>query len=438
MINIDWQQIRNTLAKRIPKAKFNAWVQPIHATVDGNILNITVPSRFFLDGLQEFYGKLLQDIVTDAYGAGLVQLRYAINADLRLPAQQATEKAQAATPSTVDGNLDMRLTFKNFVVGSSNEFSHAACLAVADSPGHTYNPLYIYGGVGLGKTHLINAIGNILVKKSGFKLAYRTSEHFTNELVSAIRSGTTLQFRDRYRQIDVLVIDDVQFIAGKGSTQEEMFHTFNALYDSGKQIIFTSDRTPHEINNLEERLKSRFSWGLVADIQPPSLETRMAILECKIELAGIVLPQDVIYLLAARITSNVRELEGALTRLTAHASLTGKKITASFAREVLREQLREHMQAVNTNDIQKRVAAYYNTRVQDMHSPIRARNVSFPRQIAMYACKQLTSLSLPEIGNSFGGRDHTTVLHAVRKIEKMMMEKPEFNNEIQQLLESLR
>ena len=432
--NINWQRIYDALAEQVPASKFDAWIRPIHAVVNNHQLHLSVPSRFFLDGLRDHYEKPLRKLVKKEFGSN-VEVIFAV--DTSLGTTPKVEDPQEKT-SSVDGFIDPRFTFENFVVGSGNEFCHAACRAVAEKPGEIYNPLYLYGGVGLGKTHLINAVANSILEKDDMKIAYRTSERFTNELISAIRGGTTEQFRNRYRQVDVLIIDDIQFIAGKGSTQEEFFHTFNALYEIRKQIILTSDRSPRDMNHLEDRLKSRFNWGLVADIQPPDLETRQAILSRKAELAGVSLSDDVAFLLASRISNNVRELEGALTRLTAHATLTGKIIDIDFARHVLRDLLHEQVRTITVEDIQKKISGYYNIRIQDMRSKKRTRNIALPRQIAMYACKQLTSMSLPEIGESFGGRDHTTVLHAVRKIERVKQESSDFHDEIERALNLLR
>ncbi|PIQ64521.1 MAG: chromosomal replication initiator protein DnaA [Zetaproteobacteria bacterium CG11_big_fil_rev_8_21_14_0_20_59_439] len=433
---IDWQRILDELAEEVPAARFDAWIRPVRAAVEGRTMILSVPSRFFLDNLRDHHEKAIRKKVQQHFGEDVL-IEFGVNPDLAVEQPQPGKTGEVTT-GQVDGFIDHRFTFANFVVGPSNEFCHAACRAVADLPGSIYNPLYIYGGVGLGKTHLINAVANELLNQNHFKIAYRTSERFTNELISAIRNSTTQQFRDRYRQVDVLIVDDVQFIAGKASTQEEFFHTFNALYEVRKQIILTSDRPPREMNHLQERLKSRFGCGLVADIQPPSLETRQAILNSKAELAGIELPADVTALLASRITSNVRELEGALTRLTAHATLTGRTIDMDFSRRVLRDLLHEEVRAVTVEDIQKQVANYYNIRLQDMRSKKRTRNVAFPRQVAMYCCKQLTSLSLPEIGEAFGGRDHTTVLYAVRKINEMMQGNESLEVEVERMMQMLR
>jgi len=433
---IDWQVILDALAENVPAARFDAWIRPIHASVEGHTLILSVPSRFFLDNLKIHHEQDIHQLVEEYFGAK-VSVEFRTDPSLSPETTGAPKDVHPAS-AQVDGFIDPRFTFANFVVGPSNEFCHAACRAVSDQPGMTYNPLYLYGGVGLGKTHLINAVANELLKKDNVAIAYRTSERFTNELILAIRNGTTQQFRDRYRKVDVLIIDDVQFIAGKASTQEEFFHTFNALYEVQKQIILTSDRPPREMNHLQERLKSRFGCGLVADIQPPSLETRQAILTSKAELAGVHLPGEVTALLATRITSNVRELEGALTRLTAHATLTGRIIDMDFSRRVLRDLLHEEVKVVSVEDIQKHVANYYNIRLQDMRSKKRSRNIAFPRQVAMYCSKVMTSLSLPEIGECFGGRDHTTVLYAARKIDNLQQQDEGFKDEITRMMALLK
>ncbi|MDQ7011490.1 MAG: chromosomal replication initiator protein DnaA [Mariprofundaceae bacterium] len=430
---IDWQMLAGRLQGNIPAAKFDAWIRPIRAEANGEGLTLNVPSRFFLDGLKNHYEQDIIELVKQEYGDH-VTVRFAV--DTSLAPSAAKEPAHHA--GSVDGYIDPRFTFDNFIVGSGNEFCYAACRAVVDKPGESYNPLYLHGGVGLGKTHLINAVANALIEKDNIKIAYRTSERFTNELILAIRNNATHQFREQYRQVDVLIIDDVQFIAGKASTQEEFFHTFNALYEVHKQIILTSDRSPREMSHLEERLRSRFNWGLVADIQPPDLETRLAILASKAELAGVSLDKDVAHLLASRITNNVRELEGALTRLTAHATLTGKQIDMDFARHVLRDLLHEEIRSISVEDIQKKVAGYYNINLRDMRSNKRTRTIAFPRQIAMYASKELTTLSLPEIGDLFGGKDHTTILYAVRKIDNLRKESREFDEEINRVLSLLK
>jgi len=427
-----WQIVIKRLQDQLPSQKFDAWINPLEAELVDNTLVISCASNFFINGLKADCGSLFEHCVQSEFGQDTT-IQYKVSS------LKATSEGKKTTlPSTIDGNIDPRFTFKNFIVGSSNEFAFAACQAVADKPGESYNPLYLHGGVGLGKTHLIHAISNQLAKKNDIKIAYRTGERFTNELIKAIGSRSTDQFREHYRKVDVLIIDDVQFIAGKTSTQEEFFHTFNALHEVHKQIILVSDRNPHDMSHLEERLRSRFNWGLVADIQPPNLETRLAILASKTELAGITLDKDVSYLLASRITNNVRELEGALTRLTAFSHLTKKSIDMDMAKNVLREQLHVVVRSITIEDIQKKIADYYGIAPKDMKSNKRSRNIAFPRQVAMYISKELTQSSLPEIGSYFGGRDHTTVLYAHRKIDAQRQEDRAFDDEISHLLNTLR
>jgi len=432
-----WQRISDRLKEEVPESRFDAWISPVSATQDGKQLILAVASRFFLDGLRNSYATRIAELVKETAGSD-VNISYVINPLLGTQDNHKQDTPDQTRLSLVDGYIDPRFTFKNFIVGSGNEFCHAAAQAVAEKPGEIYNPLYLYGGVGLGKTHLINAVANTLISKNSYRIAYRTGERFTNELIQAIRNGSTDSFRNQYRQVDILIIDDIQFIAGKDRTQEEFFHTFNALYEIKKQIILTSDRSPRDLTNLMERLRSRFNWGLVADIQPPDLETRLAILSSKAELAGVRMDPDVASLLATRITNNVRELEGALTRLTAHATLTGRTIDVTFARHVLRDLLHEEMRAISVEDIQKQIATYYNIHIREMSSSKRSRTIAFPRQVAMYACKELTTMSLPEIGARFGGKDHTTILYAVRKIAKMRTEDENFDEEISRIIAQLK
>jgi len=433
-----WQQIQNNLQQNIPASRFDAWINPIVAEVQDDVLLLKVSNRFFLDGLKSNYGQQITAALQAIAGTTMT-VDFTVDASLdELKHADQSSSQTSDQPMPVDGYIDPRFTFENFVVGSSNEFCHAASRAVADKPGEIYNPLYLYGGVGLGKTHLINAVANALIAKNHTRIAYRTGERFTNELIQSIRTGSTEDFRNQYRKVDVLIIDDIQFIAGKDRTQEEFFHTFNALHEVKKQIILTSDRSPRELTNLMERLRSRFNWGLVADIQPPDLETRLAILASKAELAGVYLDKDVAHLLASRITNNVRELEGALTRLTAHATLTGRTINIDFARHVLRDLLHEEQRAISVEDIQKKIASYYNINPREMRSSKRSRTVAFPRQVAMYATKDLTTMSLPEIGAEFGGKDHTTILYAVRKIEKMRGDDDDFDDEMDRIMALLK
>ena len=353
-----------------------------------------------------------------------------------------TPAVRFARPSDYDQPacvLNPKYTFESFVVGSCNQFAHAAAQAVADMPSKTYNPLYVYGGVGLGKTHLMHAIGHLIKSRnSSLRLTYISSEKFMNELINAIRYDKTINFRDRYRTIDVLLMDDIQFLAGKERTQEEFFHTFNALYEQQKQIVISSDCLPKDINSIEERLRSRFEWGLIADIQPPDLETKIAILQKKAENNRFTLPDEVAEYIAHAIKSNVRELEGALTRLIAYASLTGTAISLATAQQVLRNIIASQEKRVTIDLIQKRVSEHFNLREQDLKVRSNTRAIAFPRQVAMYIVKQLTTASLPEIGRQFGGKHHTTVLHSINKIEEMRRSDKELNRTITRLMDALQ
>jgi chromosomal replication initiator protein len=332
--------------------------------------------------------------------------------------------------------LNPKYTFDTFVVGSSNQFAHAAAMAVAESPSKAYNPLYIYGGVGLGKTHLMHAIGHaIKTRNKHLCLTYISSERFMNELINSIRYDKTLAFREKYRNIDVLLIDDIQFLAGKERTQEEFFHTFNALYDAQKQIVITSDCPPREIPTLEERLHSRFEWGLIADIQPPDLETKVAILKRKAEQEKINLPDNVALFIASKIKSNIRELEGALVRLIAYSSLTGLPMSISLAQDTLKGIIDEEDKTITIELIQKTVADYYGLRISDLKSKNNSRSIAVPRQVAMYLCKRMTKASLPEIGREFGGKHHTTVLHSINKIGELYDQKEDFHRVINSLID---
>ena len=341
--------------------------------------------------------------------------------------------------ATQSGKLAPRYSFDAFIVGPSNQFAHAACRAVAEAPSRSYNPLFIYGGVGLGKTHLMHAIGHYVVTHlSGLKLTYISSERFMNEMINAVRYDRILDFRERYRSVDVLLVDDIQFIAGKEGTQNEFFHTFNALYDAQKQIVISSDCPPHEIPSLEERLRSRFEWGLIADIQAPDLETKVAILRKKAEAEGIPLPDNVAIYIAGKIKSNIRELEGSLIRLIAYASLTGREISLALAQDVLRNVLQHDDRAVTIEIIQKFVSDYYQLKLGELKSRNNSKSIALPRQVAMYLCKSLTNASLPEIGRSFGGKHHSTVIHSIRKIEDLRQRDADFNSLINNLTESFR
>ncbi len=335
--------------------------------------------------------------------------------------------------------LNPRYTFDTFIVGSSNQFANAACRAVAEAPSRSYNPLFIYGGVGLGKTHLMHAIGHYVLQHARqLKLTYISSERFMNEMINALRYDHIIDFRERYRTVDVLLVDDIQFLAGKEGTQTEFFHTFNALHEAQKQIVLSSDCPPHEIPSLEERLRSRFEWGLIADIQPPDLETKVAILKKKAETEAVPLPDNVAIYIAGKIKSNIRELEGSLIRLVAYASLTGRDLSLPLAQEVLKNILDHDERAVTIEIIQKFVADYYQLKLADLKSRNNSKSVAMPRQVAMYLCKMLTRASLPEIGRSFGGKHHSTVIHSIRKVEQRRKSDGDFNTQITNFLESFR
>jgi chromosomal replication initiator protein len=340
----------------------------------------------------------------------------------------------------VSGDLwfNPRYTFDTFVVSSCNQFAHAAAMAVAEQPARNYNPLYIYGGVGLGKTHLMQAIGNQLAQRDGLRMRYISSEHFMNELINAIRFEKTYEFKEKYRNIDLLLVDDIQFLAGKERTQEEFFHTFNALHDGQKQIVITSDVTPREIPTLEERLRSRFEWGLIADIQPPDLETKVAILRKKAEAEGAKVPDDVALLIASNTRSNIRELEGGLIRVVAYASMTGREIDVDLAKEILKDFLIPDSPALTVEAIQRVVANHFKIKVSDLKAKNNSQAIALPRQIAMYLCKRNTDCSLPEIGRKFGGKHHSTVIHAIQKIERKRKEDKEFDRVIETLDEQLK
>ena len=341
-------------------------------------------------------------------------------------------------PQISGATLNPKYSFESFVVSSCNQFAHAAAMAVAEQPSRAYNPLYVYGGVGLGKTHLMQAIGNRAIERGSQRLAYVSAESFMNELINAIRFEKTLEFKERFRNVDVLLIDDIQFLAGKERTQEEFFHTFNALYDAQKQIVITSDVTPREIPTLEERLRSRFEWGLIADIQPPDLETKVAILRKKAETDRSPIPDDVALFIASNCDSNIRELEGAHTKVVAYASMSGREVTLDLARETLHNLLPNESPAATVDSIVKLVSNYYNMPVSDLKSKNNSPQVSFPRQIAMYLCKQQTNCSLPEIGRRFGGKHHSTVIHAVQKIEKKRALEKDFDKLIESFIQSLQ
>ena len=441
-----WDQVLARIETKINRHSFYTWFKPTsYAGEDGQGIRVRVPNSLFRDWLTKHYAAVLDEALAevDRRGTSILFLTDDGIAAMAAPAELVDTALPEAEPESIEeereGGLAPRYSFDTFVVGGSNQFAHAACRAVAEAPSRSYNPLFIYGGVGLGKTHLMHAIGHyVLNHLKSLKLTYISSERFMNEMINAVRYDRVLDFRERYRSVDVLLVDDIQFLAGKEGTQTEFFHTFNALYDSQKQIVLSSDRPPHEIQQLEERLRSRFEWGLIADIQPPDLETKVAILKRKAEGEGVALPDNVALFIAGKIKSNIRELEGSLIRLIAYASLTGREISLPLTQDVLRNVLQNDERAVTIEVIQKFVADFYQLKLVDLKSRNNSKSIAMPRQIAMYLCKSLTNASLPEIGKSFGGKHHSTVIHSIRKIEDLRKRDGDFNTHLNNLSDSLR
>ncbi|NLC43338.1 MAG: chromosomal replication initiator protein DnaA [Clostridiales bacterium] len=415
-----WEKTLQLVRNEITDVSFDTWIKAIEpVSIKGDQLYLCVPNDFTKSILEGRYTSLISSAVKQISSKSYyVSFVLTSEADKYMDKPEKTEGEE----DKVYGHLNPKYTFDTFVIGNSNRFAHAASLAVSESPAMAYNPLFIYGGVGLGKTHLMHAIGHaILSRNKKSKVLYVTSEKFTNELISSIQTNKNVEFRNRYRNVDVLLIDDIQFIAGKESTQEEFFHTFNTLHEANKQIVISSDRPPKEIPTLEDRLRSRFEWGLIADIQPPDLETRIAILKKKADLENLEVDDEVLAFIAKRIESNIRELEGSLTRIIAYSSLTGSNLDVATADEALKDIISNHRPRKITPElIQKVVAEHFQMKIEDMKSKKRNRPIAYPRQIAMYLCRELTDLSLPKIGEVFGGRDHTTVIHACDKISTSM------------------
>ena len=419
-----WQEALSYIERKVPKQVYDTWFSPISLDrIDETTAHLAVPNKFFGDWLSQHYGELLAEAVSSARGGGSLDVAFSVDRKPQ-PGQQdgptsSTQVKNAVSSRAKRGvQLNPKYTFKSFVVGAGNQFAHAASMAVAEQPAKAYNPLFIYGGVGLGKTHLLNAIGNHVAERSDLRIAYLTTEQFTNEVINSIRYDKMMDLRKRYRSIDMLMIDDIQFLAGKERTQEEFFHTFNTLYEARKQIVLSSDRFPKDMPDIEERLRSRFEWGLIADLQAPDVETRIAILRKKSEDEHISLPEDVIHFLANTMKNNIRELEGSLVRLGAYSSLTGQIITLEMAKNVLRDLIGEKKKIVSIEDIQEVVGAKFHVKIGDLKSRRRSKTLVHPRQIAMYLCRELTEASFPEIGRHFGGKDHTTIIHACRQIAK--------------------
>jgi chromosomal replication initiator protein len=439
-----WDQVLARVETKVNRHSFYTWFRPTSLIADsGAGLTVRVPTALFTDWLTKHYSAVLSEALEEVErpGTSVAFVPDASRSDL--PEEEVNDSArldeQELQVPAAAGGLTPRYTFDTFIVGPSNQFAHAACRAVAEAPSRSYNPLFIYGGVGLGKTHLMHAIGQfVLLHDPSLTLTYISSERFMNEMINAVRYDRILDFRERYRSVDVLLVDDIQFVSGKEGTQTEFFHTFNALYDSQKQIVLSSDRPPHEIPALEERLRSRFEWGLIADIQPPDLETKVAIIKRRAEAEAVPLPDDVALYIAGRIKSNIRELEGSLTRLIAYASLTGREISLELTQEILKNVIEQDEKHVTIEGIQKFVADYYQLKVADLKSRNNSKSVAMPRQIAMYLCKFLTHSSLPEIGRSFGGKHHSTVIHSIKKVEDLRKKDGHFNNTIGSFLEAFR
>jgi chromosomal replication initiator protein len=419
----------------------DSWVRPCRLlAVEGDHLRIGAPNRFSRDWLTQHHLDALQHAAAEVIG-GQPRVSIVVDDSLVPPADDAPPPVPPGRPAGSGGStegLNPRYTFDTFVVGSSNQFAQAACQAVAELPSKAYNPLFIYGGVGLGKTHLLHAVGHETVRLfHGMTVVYLSSERFTNELINAIRYDRTAEFRARYRTIDLLLIDDIQFISGKERTQEEFFHTFNDLYESRKQIIVSSDCSPKDIPEIEERLRSRFEWGLIADIQPPDFETRVAILKKKAAVDRVRLADDVAYLIGSRVKSNIRELEGSLTRMIAFCALTGREMSVDLAQEVLSDLWGDEEKVITIEQIQRKVSDFFGVKLSDLKAKNRTKAVAFPRQVAMYLARQLTHASLAEVGRAFGGKDHTTVLHAVDKIRALLQDDPKLRKTVDGLIQGI-
>jgi chromosomal replication initiator protein len=448
-----WQKCLGLLQEEYPPQQFNTWLRPLQADAESeaSLLVLLAPNRFVVDWVKKNFYERIKELVTQISADVIKQVSIEIGSKVAQPVVvdnpankmvSTVSNAKISSKKTADhyknSYLNKKFVFDSFVEGNSNQLARAASWQVAERPGDAYNPLFIYGGVGLGKTHLMHAIGNEILKKNPeAKVLYLHSERFVADMVKALQTNSINEFKRFYRSLNALLIDDIQFFAGKDRSQEEFFHTFNALLEGQQQIILTSDRYPKEIEGVEERLKSRFGWGLTVAVEPPELETRVAILISKAELANIELPYEVAFFIAKRIRSNVRELEGALRRVIANAHFTGKPITIEFVNDALRDLLALQDKLVTIDNIQKTVAEYYKVKVADLLSKRRSRSIARPRQMAMALAKELTNHSLPEIGDHFGGRDHTTVIHACRKVKELVLEGMDFAEDYKNLMRIL-
>ena len=435
-----WDRCLAELETTVPEQQFNTWVRPLQAVEEDGVLRLLAPNRFVVEWLQQnLFPQLSATVNRHTGGAIRLPLRLEVGSrQAAAPLVPAPDRPKRAPPAVLGARINPEFTFASFVEGKSNQLARAAAAQVAENPGRAYNPLFIYGGVGLGKTHLMHAIANrIRQQNSEARVAYVHSERFVGDMVRALQSNAINEFKQAYRTLDALLIDDIQFFAGKERSQEEFFHTFNALLEGQQQVVLTCDRYPKEVEGLEERLKSRFGWGLTVAIEPPELETCVAILISKARHVGIALPDDVAFFVAKRIRSNVRELEGALRRIVANSQFTGQAITVEFAREALKDLIALQEKLVTIENIQKTVAEYYKIRVAELLSKRRSRSVARPRQVAMALARELTTHSLPEIGDAFGGRDHTTVLHACDRIRELRESERRIAEDYSNLLRTL-
>ncbi len=425
----------DALQEKIDKNSYETWFEPTsYIGQETNSLYIKVPNSYFKDWLSYHYSSMINSCSQELYGK-VFNIKFIFDEESSVFMRRSPQERKSKRGTLLNPNLNPNYTFENFVVGSCNEFAHAASTAVTKNPAKSYNPLYIYGGAGLGKTHLMNAIGHFIVlNNSRLKVLYITTEQFMNDLINHLQYGKILSFRQKYRNVDVLLMDDIHYLSGKERTKEEFFHTFNHLYDGQKQIVISSDCPPKEIPHLEERFRSRFEWGLIADLKPPDIETRIAILKKKSDLEGVDLPESVALYIADKVHSNIRVLEGYLRRVIAFASLKGEKIDLDLTKEALRSLLDSSSTVVTIEKIQKIVCHQFKIKPSQLKSKNNSPKFAFPRQIAMYLSKGLTKASLPEIGKKFGGKHHTTVIHSIRKIEKMHNEDPEFNKELNNLI----
>lgn len=446
-----WDLVLGRIEAKVSRHSFITWFKPTSLLEDsGEKLVVRVPNALFTTWVPRHYAVAMAEALQDV-GRPDVHLVFVPEGTAADPTASVSSEGSTDTDLSESGEeaarvvsgssagLNPRYTFDTFIVGPSNQFAHAACRAVAEAPSVSYNPLFIYGGTGLGKTHLMHAIGDYVTQHHrSYRLTYISSERFMNEMINALRFDRILDFRERYRTVDVLLVDDIQFVAGKEGTQNEFFHTFNALHDAQKQIVISSDRPPQDIPQLEERLRSRFGWGLTADIQPPDIETRIAILKKRAESEGVPLPDGVALFMASRVKSNIRELEGSLIRLLAYASMQGRSLSLELAQEVLRGSSEHDGRAITIDQIQRFVADYYQMKLADLKSRNNSKSIAGPRQVAMFLCKSLTQASLPEIGRSFGGKHHSTVIHSVNKVEEKRRADPVFNSLLTGMLESLK